>query len=29
MEADEAREYGIIDNVIEFRGVADQSGAIR
>jgi ATP-dependent Clp protease protease subunit len=29
MEADEAREYGIIDTVIESRTVADQTGAIR
>ena len=29
MEADEAREYGIIDTVIGPRTVADQSGAIR
>ena len=29
MEADEAREYGIIDTVIESRTIADQSGAIR
>src|SRR6187397_446916 len=29
MEADEAREYGIIDTVIQSRTIADQSGAIR
>ena len=29
MEAAEALEYGIIDTVIESRGVTDQSGAIR
>jgi ATP-dependent Clp protease, protease subunit len=29
MEADEAREYGIIDTVIESRVLADQTGAIR
>ena len=29
MEADEALAYGIIDNVIESRDVADRTGAIR
>ena len=29
LEANEALEYGIIDNVISSRDMADQSGAIR